>query len=64
MKYVVTITPITGGVGAGVDAHVRLRQWLKMGLRAFGLRCIDVVERPADGAERATIAVTPKEGQP
>lgn len=38
--YVITVTPLPG-----VDAVRMLRQALKVLLRRFGLRCIDIAER-------------------
>jgi len=40
---------------AGVDAIRNLRQWLKQGLRRFGLRCVDIRQEhdnqlPADAS--------------
>jgi hypothetical protein len=38
---------LTALPGWGVPAVVRLRRFLKAALRAYGLRCIEVVEVPA-----------------
>lgn len=47
------------------DPGIRLRQWLKLGLRAFGIRAEWAPTDPAEnsGAERPTDQHTPEEGR-
>lgn len=36
--WTVVVVPLEGDVPAGV----RLKRWLKLGLRSYGLRCVEV----------------------
>lgn len=45
--FVVTLRALPGPV----DVHVRLRQALKLFLRAFGFACIEVREQQAESKE-------------
>jgi len=45
-RIVVELSP---GGGAVPDSIIRLRQWLKMGLRAFRARVVEAVELPREG---------------
>lgn len=40
-RYTITVEPLPARPGEPEPA-IRLRQWLKLALRAFKLRCVDV----------------------
>lgn len=44
-----------------VPAIVRLRRWLKTGLRSFGLRCTDAVQVEGDDSTTTTTTTTTDE---
>lgn len=46
MKATYTLTVEDNDKPEGVPAVTRFRQWLKVGLRRFGLKCTSAVEGP------------------
>lgn len=50
---------VIDGKQASTPVYVRLRQWLKIGLRGFSLKCVEIVEVTAeqkdnDNAEKSS----------